>query len=150
MSRLGNLALKAVLLLSLSSQAIGIEKRGKMKSISAKDIKMIRHQATGRMDADMTLDIETLTISGVINKNKAETKVDLKALYKTLAFIEKLKLEEKTVIPGKPPRGSTKFNITYKDGSSITLGMNLNEPHLKYYELSTEEFAELMKLWTSL
>ncbi len=150
MGRLGNLAFKVVLLLSFSSQAIGVEKRGKMKSISAKDIKTIQHLVTGRMESDMTLELETLTVSGVINKQKAETKVSPKALYNFLAFIEKLKLEEKTVIPGKPPRGSTKFNITYKDGSSITLGMNLNEPNLTYYELSTEEFAEFMELWTSM
>ena len=120
------------------------------KDISAKNIQTIQMQTSGRMTVDMTLYPGQLTARGKINGNQGETKVNLQGLYKFLAYIEGLKLENTVVPPGKPPRGTTQFIIHYKDGESVTLGMNLNKEGLSYYELSPSQFTTLNDLWMNM
>lgn len=119
----------------------------KISAIKLSSIQVIR---TGREPFDMTLTISELQLSGNINGEAAEAIVDATQLYALMLFIDKLDLPKTTVIPGKPPRGQTKFVLTYQDGKSIVLGMNLNEPGVEYFELAPEQFMELMELWGNL
>lgn len=120
------------------------------EKISALKLSMIQVIRTGREFYDMTLTISELQLTGVIKGESAEAVVDAAQLYALMLFIDKLDLPKKTVEPGKPPRGQTKIILKYLDGGSLTMGMNLNEAGVEYFELAPEEFMEFMELWGSL
>lgn len=120
------------------------------EKISANSLKTIRVVRTGRDQFDITLFISKLQLTGIMNGENREAIVDVAQLYGLLSFIDALILPKTTVEPGKPPRGQTKFVLTYLDGHFITLGMNLNEAGLEYFELEPSEFEDIMELWGSL
>lgn len=120
------------------------------EKISANSLKTIRVVRTGRDQFDITLIISKLQLTGIMNGENREAIVDVAQLYSLMSFIDALNLPKTTVEPGKPPRGQTKFVLTYQDGHFITLGMNLNEAGLEYYELEPSEFEDIMELWGSL
>lgn len=120
------------------------------EKISALKLNTIQVIRTGRELYDMTLTISELQLTGAINGEPAEAIVDSAQLYALMVFIDKLDLPKTTVEPGKPPRGQTKIILRYLDGKSLTMGMNLNEAGVEYFELSPEEFMEFMELWGSL
>lgn len=122
----------------------------KMMNISAKSLKTITMTTSGRMSSKVTLEIETLNVAGSINGHSIETQTEVQKLYKLMSYIDELELEKTTVEPGKPPRGSTKFELKYQDGHSLILGMNLNDEGLEYYELGIEKFQALHDLWMNL
>tara|TARA_B110001454_G_scaffold219203_1_gene252091 strand:+ start:3564 stop:3932 length:369 start_codon:yes stop_codon:yes gene_type:complete len=120
------------------------------EKISASRLKTIRVVRTGRDHFDVTLFISELQLTGIVNGENWEAIVDAAQLYSLMSFIDGLMLNKTTVVPGKPPRGQTKFVLTYQDGHFITLGMNLNEAGLEYYEMEPSEYQDIMELWSSL
>ncbi len=121
-----------------------------IEKISASHLSTIQVVITGRSESDMTLKLSELKVKGVISGQNAEASVDPVNVYSLLSFIDALNLP-KTIVPGgKPPRGQTKFILTYQDGHSIILGMNLNEEDVEYFELNPNEFQTLMDLWVHL
>ncbi|GEM_PF-2726417 len=120
------------------------------EKISALKLNTIQVIRSGRESYDMTLSISNLQQMGTINGVAAEAIVDAAQVYALMVFIDNLDLPKTTVEPGKTPRGQTKIILSYLDGRSLTLGMNLNEAGVEYFELSPDEFMELMELWGSL
>lgn len=102
------------------------------------------------MVSDVTLEAEKLKVAGTINGQQIEAETAPEKVYGLYSFIETLELEKNVVPAGKPPRGATRFHLTYKDGHSITLALNPNEEGLEYYELSIEQFQQLQDKWMNL
>lgn len=120
------------------------------KKITSTRLKTIQVIRSGLNPFDITLTVAELHLKRIIESETTEAIVDPSQLYALLLFIDELNLP-KTVVPlGKPPRGQTKFILTYLDGHSIILGMNLNEAGLEYFEMAPDQFKTVMDLWGSL
>lgn len=120
------------------------------EKISASHLQTIQVIRSGREPFNVELTIAELQLAGVIDGEEMEAIADAAQVYALLLFIDGLNLTKTTVIPGKPPRGQTKFILTYQDGKSLVLGMNLNEADVEYFELEPDQFEQIMELWGSL
>jgi len=120
------------------------------KKISAQQLKSIKMIRIGREPVEFLLAIASLKVQIKMKGNIGETPISAQSLYTLMEYLETLELSEVTVPPGKPQRGSTTFILEYESGDTVTLGMNLNEPGLQYYELSIDEFQKITELWMQL
>ncbi len=102
------------------------------------------------MQVDTTLTISKLELSGTVQGRQKKKIVELEGVDKLMRYIDTLVLPYVETPSGKAPRGATKFVLTYQEGTTLLLGINLNEAGLKYYELSTEQFEKLMALWAEM
>lgn len=116
----------------------------------AQKLTSVTMTTTGQLESEMTLDLSSLKVSGVISGNQGATEANPQKAYQLLEYIDGLELEETVVPPGKPPRGQTQFLLKYQDGSEFILGMNLNEAGTKYLELQPAQFQELRERWMNM